>query len=369
MDKSTVLIEKVNGHLRDNVETIFHTLAPNSFNGGTVLIKPNMVGPSAPELGHTTDPELVQAVVQACLDRGAKVSVGDNPGGMKSSSAKVAKITGILDASNGCFKSISERVSETKGVDTGFPLVVSNITRDADYVINLPRMKTHLFMYVTGALKNTYGYVAGACKAKLHLDAPHRQDFAKATCDIYQVRPPELNIMDAKTAIEGNGPCHGGHMRQVGKLLASTDAVALDSVMARMMGADPQLLPVQYEAGQRGLGNIDADKIDIIGEMAVIPDFKMPITFAPEIYDEEARNKLKGLYPRNMMQTRVTIKPIHEIDKCTDCLECVESCPVEALTMHPEFVVDDKCISCFCCVELCPEGALEVPDIEAFQHY
>jgi len=369
MDKSTVIIEKLNGEIRDNVESIFNYLAPKSFNGGTVLIKPNMVGPSAPELGHTTDPNLVRAIVQACLDRGAKVAVGDNPGGMQSSSAKVAKDTGILEAANGCYKSISEKVLETKGVDTGFPLVVSKIVRDADYVINVPRMKTHLFMMVTGAIKNTYGYVAGACKARLHLDAPRRTHFAKATCDIYQVRPPELNIMDAKTAIEGNGPCHGGHMREIGKLLASTDALALDSVMARMMGVDPLLLPVQKEAADRGLGNLDEDQIKIVGEMQIIPDFKMPVSFTRELLTQEAIDKLGTLYPSNMMQTRVTIKPIHDIDKCTDCLECVESCPPEALTMHPEFVVDDKCISCFCCVELCPDGALEVPDDDAFHHY
>ena len=369
MDKSTVIIENLNGQMRECVESIFSRLAPSTFAGMSVLIKPNMVGPSTPDLGHTTHPDLVQAVVQACLDRGAKVSVGDNPGGMKSSSAKVANITGILDAANGCYKSISERVSETKGVDTELPLVISNAVRDADYVINMPRMKTHLLMGVTGAIKNTYGYVAGACKARLHLEAPKRPHFAKAICDIFQVRPPELTIMDAKTAIEGNGPCHGGHMRQLGKLLASTDALALDSVMVRMMGVDPMVLFVQKEAADRGLGNIEEGNIDIFGEMQVIPDFKMPVTFSPEQLDQEAIEKLGALYPANMMQTRVTIKPIHDIDKCTDCLECVDSCPVEALTMHPDFMVEDKCISCFCCVELCPEGALEVPDVDAFQHY
>ena len=58
-----------------------------------------------------------------------------------------------------------------------------------------------------------------------------------------------------------------------------------------------------------------------------------------------------------------------DLEKCTGCGECAENCPAEALTLEPEFGISDACITCFCCVELCPEGALEVPDVEAFQHY
>ncbi|MBW2324314.1 MAG: DUF362 domain-containing protein, partial [Deltaproteobacteria bacterium] len=96
---SIVMIEPVNKELRQIVENIMTSLAPGSFAGAKVLIKPNMVGPSAPELGHTTHPDLVRAVTLACLDRNGKVMVGDNPGGINRSSRNVAKVTGILEAS------------------------------------------------------------------------------------------------------------------------------------------------------------------------------------------------------------------------------------------------------------------------------
>ena len=111
-NRSKVIIENVGEDLRNTVEGIMAAFAPKSFDGASVLIKPNMVGPSAPELGHTTHPELVRALVLSCLDRNGKVSVGDNPGGINRSSRNVAKITGILDASNGCFTPISEKVVE-----------------------------------------------------------------------------------------------------------------------------------------------------------------------------------------------------------------------------------------------------------------
>ncbi len=366
---SRVIIETVGKDLRKTVEGMMSAFAPQTFGGAKVLIKPNMVGPSAPELGHTTHPELVHAVVLSCLDRDAKVWVGDNPGGINRSSRNVAKVTGILDASESCFTPISERVVEKTGIETGFPLVISRAVMDADYIINLPVFKTHLSMMITGALKNVYGYVAGACKARLHVQARTAETLAKAICDVHQVRPPDLHILDAITAIEGNGPCHGGRLRKVGKLLASTDPLALDAVMARMMGVDPKLLPVQKEGLARCIGALHEDEIDILGELVQIPDFKMPVTFFSSYLDEERKAELRNLYPPGMMVTRTGIKPNRDDEKCVECGDCALNCPAEALTLEPEFHISDECIACYCCVELCPEGAMEVPDVEAYRHY
>ena len=366
---SPVIIKIINGDLRQTVEDIMTALAPGTFAGAKVLVKPNIVGPSDPELGHTTHPELVQAVVLACLDRNGKVSVGDNPGGMNRSSRNVAKATGILDASEGCFVPISERVVERTGTETAFPLVISRAVLEADYIVNIPVFKTHSFMMVTGAIKNTFGYVAGACKARLHLQGRKREIFAKVVCDIHQERPPDLHILDAITAIEGNGPCHGGKLRKVGKLLASHDPLALDGSMARMMGVDPIGLPVQKEGLARGLGALQEDEITIHGQLTQIPDFKMPVTFFPQELDDKSKSELRKLYPPDTMATRVTVKPQRDEDKCIECNDCVLNCPAKALTLEPKFHISDDCIACYCCVELCPEGALEVPDVEAFRHY
>jgi uncharacterized protein (DUF362 family) len=290
--KSKVHVQTAAKELRETVEDIMTDLNHRSFNGQTILIKPNMVGPSTPELGHTTHPDLVRAVVLSCLDRGAKVIVGDNPGGMNRNSRNVAHITGILEASEGCFRPISERVVEKIGIETKFRFVISKAVLEADIVINLPKFKTHLLMMATGAIKNVYGYVAGACKAKLHLDAPDPSVFSKVICDIFQMRPPDMNIMDALTVIEGNGPCHGGRMRTVEKLLASTDALALDCVMAKMMGADPERLPLIQEGRIRELGNWDDEKIEILGGVEPIPNFRMPATYMIQSLGSEELNEL-----------------------------------------------------------------------------
>jgi uncharacterized protein (DUF362 family)/NAD-dependent dihydropyrimidine dehydrogenase PreA subunit len=366
---SEVFIKPSGTDLRQTVEDMMNALAPGNLNSVGILVKPNMVGPSGPELGHTTGPDLVRAVVLACLDRGARVTVGDNPGGMNRNSRHVAEITGILDASQGCYKPLSEKVVEKIGAETGFPLVISKAVLEADVIINLPKFKTHLLMMATGAIKNVYGYVAGACKARLHLQAPSRKIFAKTICDIFETRPPDINIMDATTVIEGNGPCHGGNLRQVDRLLAGRDALALDTVMARMMNVDPMTLPLIMEADRRGFGKIDETEIEIKGELRPIPDFRMPVTYLARSLSNGDREEISSLYPSKMMDTRVTIRPERKDDQCILCGECAENCPAEAITLEPDFSISDKCINCFCCVELCPEGALEVPDVEAFRHY
>jgi uncharacterized protein (DUF362 family)/NAD-dependent dihydropyrimidine dehydrogenase PreA subunit len=366
---SRVIIESLKGDLRETVDGLIDALAPRTFAGARVLIKPNMVGPSAPELGHTTNPELIRAVVRSCLDRNGKVWVGDNPGGINRSSRNVARVTGILDASEGCFTPISERVVKKKGAVTGFPLVVSRAILEADYIINLPVMKTHLGMMITGAMKNVFGYVAGACKARLHVQSRTSEALANTICDVLQVRPPDLHLLDAITAIEGNGPCHGGQLREVGKLLASTDPLALDATMARMMGVEPLSLPVQKEGLARRLGVLHEDDIEIQGQLEQIPDFKMPVTFFASGLDDENRTKLRELYPPGMMLTRTGIKPERNDESCVNCGDCALNCPAEALTLEPDFHISDECIACYCCVELCPEGAMEVPDVESFRHY
>jgi len=277
---------------------------------------------------------------------------------MNRSSRNVAAVTGILDASEGCFTSISERVVEKTAAETGFTLVISGAVLEADYIINVPVFKTHLGMMVSGALKNVFGYVAGACKARLHLHARAPETFASVICDVHQVRPPDLHIMDAITAIEG----------RVGKLLSSTDPLALDAVMARMMGVDPSQLPVQQCARSRRLGTLEQSEIDIQGELIPIPNFKMPVTFSP-LSDQESLDELRQLYPSGMMRSRITVKPLYHEEQCINCGDCALNCPSQALTLEPEFNVSNECIACYCCVELCSEGALEVPDVEAFRHY
>jgi NAD-dependent dihydropyrimidine dehydrogenase PreA subunit len=48
-------------------------------------------------------------------------------------------------------------------------------------------------------------------------------------------------------------------------------------------------------------------------------------------------------------------------EKCTGCGDCVDSCPVEALSIKNEkAVVNDECIDCGACVDTCPNNAISL---------
>lgn len=369
---SRVIILNAGADLRAEVDSIFERLAPRSFNGMKVLVKPNLLGPFPPELGFCTHPEVVRAVVRSCLDRGAKVTVGDNPGHINRSSRAVAQVTGILDASEGCFAPINDRVVEMKGKESGLGLMVSRAVLDADYVINAPILKTHAGMYLSGAMKNLFGYIAGACKARLHLEAPTREQFADAICDINEVRHPDLHIVDVLTALEGNGPTYGGSRREVGKLVAGDGSVAVEAALAAMVGVDPLKLPIPKRAQERGFGRLDLDGIQIEGRLEVIPGFKMPNAFIAEATEEALARAAEANRQRDSrlgqrLPARLVIKPVLAAEKCLQCGDCETGCPAGALSLDPYPSINDKCIQCFCCVELCLQGALEVPDAEAFR--
>ncbi len=339
------------------VETILQVF-PLSFAGKKVVIKPNILGPYPEEKGITTHPSLVCALVRALKKRGASCQVGDNPGASGyAANEHCARISGILNAADRCFVNFAK---ETVQVETKSrwvkKLVVSKPILDADIVINLPKFKTHLQTRITGAVKNMFGMLVGAEKARVHLSAPQPEAFSEALVDIYQMRIPDLTIMDAVVGMEGNGPS-GRDLRRIGKIMASDNGVCLDALMAAMMGLSPESVDTLRVASERGLGPTDLHGIEIEGRWSPLTKFKMPITFV-------SRGRLGAAV--NRLVYRPLVKPGLRVNPslCRQCEICVRNCPAQALTMEKVPRLDKKkCIACYCCYELCSSQAIELTGI------
>jgi len=334
----------------DAVERAFDAF-PLQVAGKTVLVKPNILGAVEAERHVCTHPSVVRAAVEALERRGAgRILVGDNSG-MRAygSNEHAARVAGILDAAGERYVNLGASPVAT-AVKSAFAetLAFSREVLEADLVINLPKMKTHVATGITGAVKNTFGHLVGGEKTRLHREARGPENFARAVVDVFAVRPPDLSILDAVIAMEGQGPS-GGRPREVGRILASDSAVALDAVMAAMMGLEPAGVPTLRIAAARGLGPINLEEIQIEGPFEVIPRFKVP-----------AIGMGLGTAVSRLGAMILVTQPKVRMKKCVKCGSCAEACPVEAIAMTDSGPVIDyrRCIACFCCHEMCRYEAM-----------
>jgi uncharacterized protein (DUF362 family)/NAD-dependent dihydropyrimidine dehydrogenase PreA subunit len=318
------------------------------------LIKPNLLRASEAKEGIVTHPAVLRAVVEKVetMDP-ASIVVGDNPGLFGyGENEESFKITGLMEAAKGYYQNIGND-SQKVDFNTDFmPTVsLSRIVLDADIIISLPKFKTHGLTVITGAIKNSYGFLPGAQKANLHKAAGSPERFHEVIVNVFRLRVPDLFILDAVVGMEGNGPA-SPDLRNIGLILASSNAVALDSVMAMMMGCDPGRLHFLRKAKEAGLGDYDRITIEVIGELKRLPDFKLPPLGGQAIFRNETMQA--------MIHNRTLLRPQADPELCTGCGICVEQCPVSALTMNDDLpqVDADTCITCFCCQEICPEKAM-----------
>jgi uncharacterized protein (DUF362 family)/Pyruvate/2-oxoacid:ferredoxin oxidoreductase delta subunit len=318
-----------------------------------VLLKPNMLLEAELEQAVTTHPVVVEAVAALAVAAGGDVWIGDSPGGPKENSERLWEPLGMRRAAEGSGAGLVPfKVAEWKRLNERDYFICRPML-EADLVINLAKPKTHVTTLYTGAVKNLFGAVPGRRKREVHCWAPHADQFADALVDIAELVWPGLTIMDGVVGQEGEGPGTSGTPRHFGIVAASADAVALDTVITDAMGYQRGRVLHVVKAGERGLGEGDLSRIDVVGDVDALGFGKVDIPKAMWVVNVPP-------WIGRLMGDRIVLSPEFSEDACTGCARCVESCPKDALTKGIPPTVDlDECIGCMCCAELCPQAAVE----------
>ncbi len=332
-------------------------LFPQDISGKKVVIKPNVLRTSKAEEHIVTNPALLRAVIDKVEELSpGQLIVGDNPGLFNYGDNENSFLeTGLMEAAKGYYRNLGDSSEKLKFNPEYMPEVgVSKEIMEADVLISLPKFKTHGLTVMTGAIKNSYGILPGAQKARLHQLAGSPARFHEVIVEVFRLRVPDLIIMDAVVGMEGNGPA-SPELREIGLILAADNAVAMDAVVATMMGIDPARLLFLQKAKAFGLGDFAQETIRIDGEMRVLENFKLPPLGGEAITGNQAIQQL--------MASKASVRPTADPDLCTACGACIDHCPASALTMSAKGlpVVDDAlCVTCFCCQEICPEKAMRL---------
>ena len=332
--------------------------------GETVLVKPNLLSARPPEAAVTTHPTVVRAVVELWAQAGARVMVGDSPplaGEKEASYRRLLKITGlsgVIEQTSAQLIRFEEAVIEVEQPRGRYykRFEIARAVADADALISLPKLKTHGLTYLTGAIKNIFGCIPGKRKALFHAQAGEdRETFAQMLVDLLSAVRPKLSIIDAITAMDGDGPVDG-RIRNVGLILAGTDPVALDAVACAVLGVDPLIVDTTRLASEQGFGTADLSKIEIVGER--IEDAACGGFLEP---------RSKSLWTQIPRPIRRVLKnqliPFPNITAaCKNCGACVQACPVNTISSGQKRPSIDlgKCIRCYCCREVCEHKAIEL---------
>jgi uncharacterized protein (DUF362 family)/NAD-dependent dihydropyrimidine dehydrogenase PreA subunit len=331
--------------------------------GENLLLKPNLLAADPPEKNTATHPAVFSAVARQFQTAGAQLNYGDSPAAHRPLTA--ARKAGIAAAAEALHIPLADL---THGKIVSFPqgnlikqFTIAEGVLAADGIINISKMKTHALTRITGAVKNLFGCIPGTLKAEFHAKLQNEDLFSQMLVDLYRLLPPRLNVMDGIIAMQGNGP-RNGSPRAANVLLFSTDAIALDTIAARIMNLDPALVPTLAWARNWGIG--ETEHIEIIGdalESFVIPDFE-----ANRRRGSTTNGKSGRMY--QLVKDWIIPRPVIDSVKCTRCGTCVNICPVtpKAVDWHdgdqrkaPVYKYD-RCIRCYCCQETCPAEAIQV---------
>ena len=271
--------------------------------GSRVLLKPNLVRGRGKEDLACTHPVFIRAVAEWCVDCGGEVSIGDSPA--FGSGPGVMQATGITEALQGLpVKQLDFNQSVQVKLAGGVTVDIARPALECDMLVNMPKVKAHNQLYVTLAIKNYFGTVAGFQKPVWHLRYGNREErFASHIVDLLAVLPGGITLVDGITAMHKTGPL-AGEPYQLGMVASSCNPVALDTTFLKILGLDGKKSLIWQECTARNLAGASYDSLhfplldpaELPANGFRTPEMLMAVSFNPlRMLVSAARRLLAGI--------------------------------------------------------------------------
>ena len=229
----------------------------------TVLVKVNLITDHTYETGITTDPVVVEAVINRVHELGKKAIVVETEGGITSPDTAIHE-TGMMDVveRTGAEYLNMRKLEDKVELRVENPKVIDKfkVARIAieNAIITVPTMKLLHHTVITMGLKNMFGMLTRSNKYSLH-----RHGMNNVIYDVVKTLPPHLCVIDGFIGKEGKGPWQGNPVK-MDTIIASIDTVAADATAARCIGIDPEIIDHVMWLHEAGIG--DMNDIEVMGD-------------------------------------------------------------------------------------------------------
>lgn len=235
-------------------------------NDSTVFIKPNFTFPYYKQ-GITTNPVLLQGLLEILKDTADRVIVGESDGGSHSFTAdqafkghgmyEICKDTGaeLVNLSTIPSRYIEDTI-QGKRVKVQVPDLLVN---EIDCFISVPVLKVHVMTMVTLSMKNLWGCYPDTMRC-LH----HKYLSRKLTL-LTKVLDPKIVLIDGMYALNGHGPMYGEAVK-ADLLIAANNPVVADAFGSAIMGIPVSQVEHIMIAEREGLGTTNLDEVQFNDE-------------------------------------------------------------------------------------------------------
>tara|TARA_Y100000310_G_scaffold329947_1_gene400711 strand:- start:38954 stop:40174 length:1221 start_codon:yes stop_codon:yes gene_type:complete len=358
--------------IEENIEDIFKNnkkILPKNKNA-KILVKPNFNNDLNALTGNSTDLRLIIPVLKSLKKRGYKnIILGDGPNcgvnhiGINVFSRlcldKVAKMFDVrlLNLNDDQGKSINLITGKAD---------VAKVSLDADFIINLPKLKTHMEAKITVSCKNYMGCLKGVNKREMH------ENLARNIVRLNEIIKTDLIIVDGLICMEGNGP-GDGIPKKMNIILEGHNPYVMDLLCSKLIGLDYKKIPFLKFALKEGhltqtdeefmkkiqkIANFIAARQNIFSKILLYKNYCINIRFMKpfrKIFDS-------GFVPWFLFKLGVRqdiyiheeldikkLYPISDMGKIKKCLEAY--CPVGCKKLG-----DKNCLKCMYCYQIAPDS-------------
>jgi uncharacterized protein (DUF362 family) len=241
----------------DAVGGLEHYVLP----GEIVLLKPNVAFDRSPNLGATTDPEIVELLVRMLLVdcRAQEVRVADNPiespadcfakSGIRRAAERAGGRVYLPDGN--AFRMLRTENAELIENWWFFHRPLTNV----DKVIGVAPVKDHNLCHASMGLKNWYGLLGGR-RNQFH------QDIHAIISDLALMIRPTLSILDGGRVLMRNGPTGGdpSDVKSADAVVAGVDPVAADAwAYEHLLDRGRSYPGYLHRAEEKGGGRVNHD--------------------------------------------------------------------------------------------------------------